>query len=625
MIKKKYTKEYFKTKILLFFLLSLVTCIFSLGVINNQKRKTAATKSYANMNEGIINRTDQFNWKVTRISANSPILLKGNTSYHDSMGKRDVTSFYDEVSGNYYLYYGCIESLYNPSFENVYGAGTNGWTNFLSSISITTQERKFGQSSLRIQHQQASISGAYSTEYSWTYSGRTYKYPSGYPVLPNQTYTASVWVKAPKGLQLELHIQQYKTNPQQYSVNHLTSGDIKPRFTANGNWQRLVATFRTIPQARELTLSLIAVDTKGGEVTYWDGVQLERSELASDFPVNYKTYPIYSTVGWRICGAKSLDGKNWQELGQLELSEPPPTAWDRPYIWEEARSSSFWSYHSSIKNPANGGLTLPSVFKYNGKYYMNYLVSHCYATTSVNEKAKFDSEKFRIPATPYLTGLAVSDSPEGPFTRIYDHYGIKADNMPVIMIGKQGSWNDRYTSLSGSPFVVNGQWYSFFSGMSFSSSKIQSSIAISLSNTPLGPWEPLSSFNHPIIISSYFRIVENPVIIFNNAKNQYYIFADIERESDKYSSGNVTLTNNPLSYLNWDPRANIFSFEFLPLGSSGSWDSGGIDVIAPMFSKSTNKILEIYYIGRGENESISDRYAYEHMFHNIGLAEIEIN
>lgn len=570
--------------------------------------------------DGIVNRSEEYGLSVEKISKDKPILLEGNSSFHDTMGKRDVTAFYDQKSDTYFMYYSCIESLYNVSFENIEGMGVNGWKAINAETMVNGDQKMFEQSSLKILHKAADISGVYTGDYVWKYNNKEYSYPAGYAVIPAKDYVVSVWFKADTGKTMTVHVQQYNGSPSEYSTYHLVNGDYKPEMVANGQWQRMVVPFKTLDEAKEITISLLMKNSRGGEISYWDGVQLEIGKSASDFPSSYRSFPLLRTVGWRMCIATSNDGFIWQEKGLIELSDPLDTEWDSYYKWEEARNLPYYNYHPGINEPANGGITDSVVYEYNGKYYMNYLVGDAYAG------GVFDEERFRVPYPPYLSGLAVAGSPAGPFVRIYDHFGSEYDDFPIIKLGKEESWNELYTIVSGAPFKIGDDWYSYYCGYSRNGvsgyNGIFSSVAISVSKTPLGPWQYINT-NDPMYFSNYYKIVENTALTKDPKTDNYFVFSDVERKSDGYSSGTVYITKDPLLSFDWNPEINNNHFEYLSLGEAGSWDSQGIDVIFPLVSASDPDKIFTYYMGRGERTNNS-RSGGVHLYHNIGMAVITL-
>ena len=139
----------------------------------------------------------------------------------------------------------------NPSFE----VNTAGWSAYLSTISWDTTEFYSGTASLKTVFTGVGSSSAVSN------------------VTASQTYTASIWVKAPAGNAFRLDFTELTSTSTIVGVTQKAA-------TGTGSWQRVTAT-RTFGstgvKARVELVSTIA------QTIYMDAVQLEIGATASDY------------------------------------------------------------------------------------------------------------------------------------------------------------------------------------------------------------------------------------------------------------------------------------------------------------------------------------------------------
>ncbi|WP_158971191.1 family 43 glycosylhydrolase [Paraglaciecola sp. L3A3] len=135
----------------------------------------------------------------------------------------------------------------------------------------------------------------------------------------------------------------------------------------------------------------------------------------------------------------------------------------------------------------------PNILAHNGKYYMYYTGVQ---PTPGNVKKKFENNTVND-----ITGigLAVADSPDGPFVRV--------ENNPVLEISTVAEDFDSYRIDDASLLVVDDKIWLYYKGRSFSHGKRGPSLTqmgVAYANSPIGPFikhpEPLLKKSHEVLI-----------------------------------------------------------------------------------------------------------------------------
>jgi len=557
-----------------------------------------------------------------------PIIKWGNSSYHDSLGIREP--FIYKEGENFYLYYDCIEQLYNPSFEN--NLGVNGWSAYRSNISTTSEKYLFGNQSLKVISNGQLNAGVYTGKYYYqnNISADFIASPDGLEVMPGFSYIASAYVWAESGRPIELWVQQYKDDPEQsfYTQNIISAATVKNRVNGNGSWQRISVRFTADVYAKAATLSLVIPETLV-TTTYLDGVQLERiattQTTPSDFPsgTNFNQ-KIEDILGWRTCLAKSTDGINFQKKGMV-------TVLGEKGQWENLERS----------GRVGSSFTYASIFKNGSKYYTytwegGYALGSTYTLDAgiVGSRSPFyQDRRAQIPnGDPPKSGLAFANSPEGPF------YRMSQDN-PVIAppIGEAsceasvrdcGSlWGCDYLTSIGTPVFIDGQWIIYtggqtllhkgvwegtFGGNSTGCHAISAGYASSTS--ALGPWNQWSG--NPIFDPSNLvnigTALEGP-IYYRDISGYHVLF--LNAISGGAHAIEAFWTLEPLS--RWPILANrktIIDWYQIPW-TGGAKGNINLATVAESTDKNT---LFLYYAARNNIESTVENYR-SYLFHDIGL------
>jgi hypothetical protein len=163
------------------------------------------------------------------------------------------------ADSSYGLWSNSTNLITNGGFET----NTTGWTSGLYMVNVSTHarvntEKKFGSWSLKVTTDGVeALEGAESS--------------SGIAAISGQTYTASMWVKAPVGKALRLEL-----------YNSGAGGISFQQFTGTGAWQRVtttgVATTTSLGVAIRLDFA-----AQGVFDFYIDGVQLEERPFATPY------------------------------------------------------------------------------------------------------------------------------------------------------------------------------------------------------------------------------------------------------------------------------------------------------------------------------------------------------
>jgi len=183
--------------------------------------------------------------------------------------------------------------------------------------------------------------------------------------------------------------------------------------------------------------------------------------------VYYTKGPVWNDFGteWHgsVWGARSKDGKNWEEVGEM-VPRGDDGEWDH------------WAAYT------------PNILVDDGKYYLYY--------TGQPENQAADG--------PIHIGVAVSDSPEGPFRK-------HKDNPIFSPTGNQGDF-DGHRVDDASVIPRNGAYWMYYKGRALAeggeadlSEVSRTKVGLAVSDTPVGPWDryeknPVIGAGHEIMV-----------------------------------------------------------------------------------------------------------------------------
>lgn len=135
----------------------------------------------------------------------------------------------------------------------------------------------------------------------------------------------------------------------------------------------------------------------------------------------------------------------------------------------------------------------PNILAYEGKYYMYY--------TAVKPTLGRDDLKFEGNSTTDITaiGLAVADSPDGPFVRV--------ENNPVLEISKDSADFDSYRIDDAAMLVKDGKIWMYYKGRSIIHGKAgprHTKMGVAFANHPVGPFtkysDPVIEHGHEVLV-----------------------------------------------------------------------------------------------------------------------------
>lgn len=189
----------------------------------------------------------------------------------------------------------------------------------------------------------------------------------------------------------------------------------------------------------------------------------------------YLHYDGNGTANWGCTLAVSGDLYNWEKKGRmLEAGKPGETD--------------------------HGGACYGPTFEFDGKWYMYYV--------SVENTS---GAPWFIPALPYRTGLATSDRPDGPWTKVTTN---------LFQLGEPGSWNE---GCICAPYIVkqDDTYYAFYSGSNMGPNYLRT-IGLATAASPEGPWT--DSGPEPILPLE--ENLENPAMYFEPELGLWFMFVN---------------------------------------------------------------------------------------------------
>jgi hypothetical protein len=560
-------------KFIVVFLTVLVSSLFFWWYINTYVYKPKASEA---------------DWNIRRPQVHSqPVIQWGNSSYHDSMGARDPWSV--KENGLFYLFYDCMESLFNPSFES--NLGTNGWDTYKANISsLAVPWAHSGERVLTIQTDGTINAHAGTGKYYYQNQEGNESYlaaPSGIEVMPNTEYIVSAYMAADPGVVMELRVVEYTADPADFANTTKVNGQHVyhgAQVVGRGNegWQRVHVKFRTNTATRAIKIALL--DPEGRvKGSFWDSVQIELAngrETPSDFPTdrmyveNNFNRVIEDTLSWRNCVASSQDGYSFTKLGMVTVTGAKGA-------WENVEVPG-WMGTSNMSN---------NVFKHtDGKWYSYYWKGgQPHAGDNFYGRLRIGFPGGGGPYTPSdgryqdRSGLAVADSITGPYQRISQagspvqpHNDGSCDQYDRSQTNNinSTSWGCDYYSTSGAPHFINGQWVIFVSGKTYKLKGPYNHFdgymitgSYSTAPSPLGPWTPTSMgmmVNQEDIIrpdGNGSGPIEQPIYYHDQASGKHVVFYN-QLGGGRQGGGSVSVlwkdpNEDPLSRWNTDKHIQV--------------------------------------------------------------------
>ena len=209
----------------------------------------------------------------------------------------------------------------------------------------------------------------------------------------------------------------------------------------------------------------------------------------------------------------------------------------------------------------DGIMELCDVFKDEGKYYLYY-------------HAKGNNENYRI-------GVAVSDSPLGPF--------IKYENNPILDLNNFGvcSSNDAYIAC-GSIFKESYNEYYLFYSLQQKDDPHNFYIGLATAKHPLGPWTKYEK--NPIMQN--FGYVGG----VTKKDGKYYMYNEYPNriKADDYGTISVAVADKPQGP--WHPYRNE---PVLKVEDWGTWDDAGYSECSVKYD---GALFHMFYGGGQTNE-----------------------
>jgi predicted GH43/DUF377 family glycosyl hydrolase len=283
--------------------------------------------------------------------------------------------------------------------------------------------------------------------------------------------------------------------------------------------------------------------------------------LNEDRGIYYLFYDGAGKNGWLACLAESRDLKNWTKKGPI-LTLGDSTKGD---------------YKSA---------SAPWVIKEKNAWHMFYL-------GTPNTSPAPD----RIPAFPYLTMKATSNSLQGPWIKQYD-----VTPLPLK--------KDSYYAVTASPgFVVKtkNEYLQFFSATTQVGSDIKRTLGIARTNDLNATWTIDSTPLVPLA-----EQIENSSIHFDQKSNCWFLFTNHigidPKDSTEYTDAIWVYWSKDINKWNAADKAIVLD------SANCSWSKGAIGM--PSVIKRGNRLAILYDAFEG--------YSNYHMKRNIGLAWLQL-
>ncbi|MFC2117614.1 xylosidase [Bacteroidota bacterium] len=193
----------------------------------------------------------------------------------------------------------------------------------------------------------------------------------------------------------------------------------------------------------------------------------------------------------------------------------------------------------------------PNILSDNGKFYLFYTAVR---TTIGRPYGIFENNS----VSDYTAiGLAVADSPDGPFKRI--------DNNPVLMTSKDSSRFDSYRVDDAALMVRDGKYWLYYKGRSMAHGTIgpsKTKMGVAFANNPMGPYikygKPVLDKSHEVLVWKHNDGVMSLASISSTLE-----FASDGMNFDKKKSGKI-LKNRPLAPGMYRPHLTDHSLQAIP-------------------------------------------------------------
>jgi predicted GH43/DUF377 family glycosyl hydrolase len=279
-----------------------------------------------------------------------------------------------------------------------------------------------------------------------------------------------------------------------------------------------------------------------------------------DNGIFYLFYDGAGKDGWKACLAESKDLRTWKKKGPiLSLGEPGS---------RDAKSASS-----------------PWVIKEKDTWHMFYLGTP--NTTPAPD---------RIPAFPYLTLKAKSNSLKGPWIKQYD-----VTPLPLK--------KDSYYTVTASPgFIVKSgnQYLQFFSGSTNDNGLTKRTLGIARTEDLNGTWEI-----DPNPLVPLEEQIENSSLYFDEVSKNWFLFTNhigIDTKKTEYTDAIWVYWSKDINH--WDAANKAVVLDSI----NCSWSKGAIGM--PSVIKTGNRLALLYDAFEG--------YSTYHMKRNIGLAWLQL-
>lgn len=171
----------------------------------------------------------------------------------------------------------------------------------------------------------------------------------------------------------------------------------------------------------------------------------------------YSRGPVKTGYDATVWCAKSKDGLKWEEVGESVGKSTVAGAWDEASVFT------------------------PSILVAEGKYWLFY------TGISKNMKVKPDSK----------IGIAVSDSPEGPWERLPEN--------PVLSSSPNKGDFDSHLVDDACLLVRDGKYYFYYKGRQLGKSPAHTQMGLAIADEPGGPYvrhkdNPVFPGNHEVVV-----------------------------------------------------------------------------------------------------------------------------
>ena len=196
----------------------------------------------------------------------------------------------------------------------------------------------------------------------------------------------------------------------------------------------------------------------------------------------------------------------------------------------------------------------------------------------------------------YQIGVATSKNPLGPFK--------KYEKNPIVKIGKDGDWDERYVACAMILKEGIDKYYMFYTGRNDNNAAGESwDMGLATAPGPLGPWTPYEG--NPLIEN--FGYVGGVV----NVKGKYFLYGEHPRQAAE-DYGPLILATADAAKGPWTIYENN---PVLEKGEWGEWDSGGISEAEVLYHSG---VFHLFYSGvkaynprKLSRESVGYAFSYD--------------